>query len=131
ALAQQRGRLIGDWLFSVEAFGADAPDHDARLLDDFADELSHVASSPAQARRTLLRARHELVPAYLERLVESQLWDGVRVVGFTCTFQQSVASFALARRLKQRHPGVVTVFGGANFDGEMGLELVRCVDSVD
>ena len=34
-------------------------------------------------------------------------------------------SLALARRIKERHPGVVTVFGGANFDGEMGPEYVR------
>ena len=47
------------------------------------------------------------------------------------TFQQNTASFALARRLKQRYPHLVTVFGGANFDGEMGLELVRAVDCVD
>ena len=55
----------------------------------------------------------------------------MRVVGFSCTFQQNVASFALARRLKERYPELVTVFGGANFDGEMGLELVRSVDCID
>ena len=53
------------------------------------------------------------------------------MVGFTSTFQQNTASFALARRLKQRLPGLVTVFGGANFDGEMGPELVRAVDCID
>ena len=54
------------------------------------------------------------------------------VVGFTSTFQQNTASFALARRLKQRYPEIMTVFGGANFEGEMGLELVRTVlDFID
>ena len=53
------------------------------------------------------------------------------VVGFSSTFQQNAASFALARRLKQRHPHIVTVFGGANFDDEMGPELVRAVDCID
>ena len=131
ALAEQRGHLIGDWLFSVAAFGKEAPDHDAGLLDDFAGELAHIASSPAKARRTLLRARDELIPAYLDTLAASDVWSGAGVAGFSCTFQQSVASFALAGRLKQRHPEIVTVFGGANFDGEMGLELVRRVDEVD
>src|SRR5262249_38071932 len=50
---------------------------------------------------------------------------------FSCTFQQSTASFALARRLKHRYPDIVTVFGGANFDGEMGQELARAVDCID
>ncbi len=53
------------------------------------------------------------------------------MAGFTSTFQQNTPSFALARRLKQRFPRIVTVFGGANFDDEMGPELVRAVDCVD
>ena len=55
----------------------------------------------------------------------------MRVAGFSSTFQQNVASFALARRLKQRYPHIMTVFGGANFDGEMGAELVRTVECID
>jgi Radical SAM superfamily len=39
--------------------------------------------------------------------------------------------FALARRLKRRRPDLVTVFGGANFDGDMGAELMRTADCAD
>src|SRR5688572_14974198 len=46
-LAEQRGRLLGDWLFSVEAFGACAPDHDAQLLEEFADEFTYASAEPA------------------------------------------------------------------------------------
>src|SRR5439155_25552049 len=38
ALAEARGPLVGDWLFSVAAFGAEAPDPDGRLLDECAGE---------------------------------------------------------------------------------------------
>src|SRR5215207_4075511 len=34
-LAEARGPLVGDWLFSIEAFGEDAPDQAADLLDEF------------------------------------------------------------------------------------------------
>jgi len=130
-LADRRGPPVGDWLFSVAAFGAQAPDPDGRLLDEFAGELSFLAGTWPEARDRLLRTREHDVPALLDSLVDSQMWDDVRVVGFSCTFQQNTASFALARRLKQRYPHLVTVFGGANFDGEMGLELVRSVESID
>ena len=135
-LGDRRGRMVADWLFSVEAFGADAPDPDGRLLDDFADGLAYLddsasADAAPQWRERLLRTRHEDVPAYLDELVESYPWDGVRVVGFSSTFQQNTASFALARRLKRRYPDLLTVFGGANFDGEMGPEWVRSIDCVD
>jgi ribosomal peptide maturation radical SAM protein 1 len=130
-LAEARGRLVGDWLFSVEAFGAAAPDHDARLLDEFAGELSYLTGTQHEVRDRLLRTRDHDVPTFLDTLVGSFPWQDVRVVGFSCTFQQNTASFALANRLKQRYPDLVTVFGGANFDGDMGLELVRSVDCVD
>jgi ribosomal peptide maturation radical SAM protein 1 len=130
ALAQHRTRLIGDWLFSVEAFGDAAPDPTARFLDDFADDLRHLGS-PAEVRELLLRTRTEEIPAFLDALAAEDCWARARVVGFSSTFQQNAASIALARRLKARHPDLVTVFGGANFDGDMGIELMRCVDCVD
>ncbi|MET9913481.1 RiPP maturation radical SAM C-methyltransferase [Streptomyces sp. NPDC006476] len=130
-LAEPRGPQIGDWLFSAEAFGPQAPDPDGRLLDDFAAELSYLPGTHQAVRERLLRIRDDDVPAFLDALVDAHPWHEVQVVGFSCTFQQNAASFALARRLKQRHPHLVTVFGGANFDGEMGLELLRRVESVD
>jgi ribosomal peptide maturation radical SAM protein 1 len=130
-LCDHRGTLIGDWLFSLAAFGAEAPDHDAHMLDDLADVLSYLGASHEDARGKLLQIRNSHVPAYLDSLTNSFSWHDVKVVGFTSTFQQNMASFALARRLKQRYPRIMTVFGGANFEGEMGLELVRTVDCID
>ncbi|OLF19251.1 RiPP maturation radical SAM C-methyltransferase [Actinophytocola xanthii] len=123
ALADHHCRLVGEWLFSVEAFGDAAPDPEAGLLSRFATELRRLDG--------LRETRDRDVPAYLDALLEEYPWHEVGVVGFSATFQQNAASFALARRLKERFPDIVTVFGGANFDGEMGPELVRSVECVD
>ncbi|WP_229831033.1 RiPP maturation radical SAM C-methyltransferase [Actinoplanes ianthinogenes] len=123
SVADARGPLLGDWLFAPAAFGAAAPDPDGRFLD----ELGITGAR----RDRLLRARERDVPALLDDLAAGYPWAGVEVAGFTCTFQQNVASFALARRLKADHPGLVTIFGGAGFDDEMGLELLRRVDVID
>jgi ribosomal peptide maturation radical SAM protein 1 len=123
-LADHRGRQIGDWLFSVAAFGEAAPDPDGKLLAELGDELSYL-----DGPERLLATREQDVPAYLDAIAEELA--GVRVVCFSSTFQQNTASFALARLLKARDPDVVTVFGGANFEGEMGRELVRSVGCVD
>jgi ribosomal peptide maturation radical SAM protein 1 len=130
-LCQHRGTLIGDWLFSLEAFGDAAPDPNAHMVDDLADSLSYLGASQEEARKKLIRTRSYDVPVYLDKLVDNFPWDEVSVVGFSSTFQQSAASFALARRLKQCYPRIITVFGGANFDGEMGPELVRTIDCID
>ena len=131
AIGQMRGKLLGDWLFSLEAFGDQAPDPDNRFLDDFADGIDPILAAAELSRQKLIEVRTRVVPAYLDGLMTSVPWHRFRVVGFTCTFQQSVASFALARRLKARHPKIITLFGGANFDGDMGREFVKSVEVID
>lgn len=130
-LGQQRGPMVGDWLFSVAAFQDMAPDHDACMIEELGDDLSYFGTSPLDLRKKLLQIRDNDVPAYLDALVDEFPWEDVAVVGFSSTFQQNAASFALGRRLKQCYPHLITVYGGANFDGEMGPELVRKIDWID
>jgi ribosomal peptide maturation radical SAM protein 1 len=125
SIVDHQPRLVGDWLFSREAFGDTATDSAGQFLTEFGEELAEL--DPAR----LSQVRDHDVPAYLDALVDGFPWHEMRVVGFSSTFQQNTASFALARRLKQRFPELITVFGGANFDGEMGLELVRSLDCID
>lgn len=132
-----RRLLLGDWLFSSEAYGADAPDPSGEgLAAAVAAEGSGLTlpaelGAPEVALATLLRLRTEAVPAFLDELVATVDWSTYDVVGFTSTFQQTVASLALARRVRAIAPHVVFVYGGANFDGAMGVELQRCNDLVD
>lgn len=121
-LCFQRTWLVGDWLFSDAAFAAAAPDPEDRFLETVYEGFD------ADQLREL---RHNAVPAYLDRMMSTIDWDRFDVVGFTSTFQQNVASFALARRLKATYPRLCTLFGGANFDEEMGRELVRGVPAID
>ena len=130
-LAQHRGSMVGEWLFSLAAFRAAAPDPDSHFVADLASDLSYLAVSPAELRSRLTRLREVDVPAFLDSLVEAVPWHEMAVVGFSSTFQQNAASFALARRLKEQHPNIFTVFGGANFDGDMGPEFVRAFDFID
>ena len=130
-LAEHRGHMVGEWLFSPEAFPGAAPDPDSCMVEELADGLSYLGLPQDELREKLTHTRHIDVPSYLEMLVDEFPWGEAAVVGFSSTFQQNTASFALARRLKQRYPHIFTVFGGANFDGEMGPEFVRTVDCID
>ncbi len=132
SLADRHRRQLGEWLFSVAAFGSAAPDPQARFLDLYAGEIARAMDlDPGRLRERLLHIRQHDVPAYLDALLDGYPWAGFRVVGFTSTFQQNTASIALARRLKARYPDLLTVFGGANFDGTMGTELMRTADCID
>jgi ribosomal peptide maturation radical SAM protein 1 len=125
SLRAERSHLLGEWLFSTAAFGRQ---------DDGAEYFSAVLGDDVSlefSREQLLRLRDNVIPGWLDRVAAEDRWQRYGVVGFTSTFEQNVASLALARRLKDRYPALATVFGGANFDGEMGVEYVRAIDWID
>lgn len=130
-LAEHRGPMVGEWLFSVDAFREAAPDPDSEMLAELSTDLSYLAVTPGELRTTLEKIREDDVPSYLDSLIDGFPWQEVAVAGFSSTFQQNAASLALARRLKERHPHIFTVFGGANFSGDMGPEFVRAFECID
>ena len=76
------------------------------------------------------RARN-LSPAFIYECASELDLEQYDIVGFTSTFQQNLASLAMAKEIKRRAPHIITVFGGANFEGVMGVELHRQFPSVD
>lgn len=123
--------FVGDWLFSRAAFGAESPKAGDQFLQRFRAPIDALLEQVNASDSDLLHLRDEVIPAYLDSMLDSTPWGHYGVVGFSSTFQQNVASFALASRIKRAYPSIVTVFGGANFEGEMGTELVRSIDCID
>lgn len=120
---------LGDWLFSVAAFGDEAPDPNNEFVKVFEGSIDHILQEfPAEH---LVELRWKTLPALVDRLARETDWGGYDVVGFTSSFQQTVASCALARRIKENHPRVATLIGGANLEGEMGEELMRALPAFD
>jgi ribosomal peptide maturation radical SAM protein 1 len=116
---------LGDWLFRDLAFPGEPDGVEAYSRRFF----------PARDRRRelfeLALARRPGLGPLLDELIDRHRLDRADVVGFTSMFSQNVASFALARRLKERNPGMITVLGGANAEAPMGIEIARRVDAVD
>ena len=127
-LCQQSCRLLGEWLFSYSAFGAAAPPPETFLAgEDVPAACTRLGMTPAELRST----REVLLPRFIERQLAATDWSEFDAVGFTSMFEQTCASLAMARAIRDAHPHVKTMFGGANFDGEMGAELMRAVDWID
>ena len=128
ALASSRPYYgLSEHLFSVDIYGVDALDSDAfirKLIDDFSTGNSpEMSGIPNIESNSLIRARDEVIPKYLDRLCDRILGSGPTVVGFTTTFNQTMSSLALARRIKKRAPDVRTILGGASVHGVMGSAL--------
>ena len=84
------------------------------MLEDTAREAGCSIGYLEEMARTI-------APQFLTWALTAVEWDQYDVVGFTSTFDQNVASLSLAKLIKDVYPDVRIVFGGANFDGEMGL----------
>lgn len=115
--------FAGDWLFAQHLFG---PQLD---LDTYVATLHHYLDGDQRLAR-VLRLRAEVGP-FLEACLERFGVAGYDLVGFSTTFEQNLASLALARLIKQRHPDKTVVFGGANCEGVMGRELHRSFPWID
>jgi len=111
---------LGDWIFAEPAADADAG------YERWLREHPIPEGDIDVARR--FRA---IVPSFLDRCAEALAAAAPAVIGFTTGAEQTVASLALARRLKARLPAVRVVFGGANCQGEMGAALHRAFPWVD
>lgn len=130
ALCAHRGRMTGEWLFSIAAFGEGVDSNDTAYYSAFPGEIVWAEKGGKDAAY-LSSLRHEILPRFIEDCLEMIDWGRYHVIGFSSTFQQNVACLALARRIKECYPYVKTVFGGANMEGEMGSEYVRVFQYID
>ncbi|MGH9773546.1 MAG: RiPP maturation radical SAM C-methyltransferase [Candidatus Acidiferrales bacterium] len=120
--------LTGEWIFSHLLFPDQVmPDEAYRkeiLLKRLPGEID------LRTLLEILKAKKEAAQ-FLDHCLSSIDFSRYRIVGFTSTFEQNVASLALARLLKEKYPEIVIVFGGANCEAQMGIELHRQFRFVD
>jgi ribosomal peptide maturation radical SAM protein 1 len=118
--------FAGEWVFTPSLYGASS-----RAQTSFVREvLQGLWRLDGRSLERILRAQ-AMAPHFIDHCLQTVRWHDYAIVGFTSTFEQNIASLALAQRVKAKYPGVKIVFGGANWEGEMGLELHRCFPFVD
>lgn len=118
--------FVGEWLFTEALYGPDAV-RDAQFVEQILRRDWHLTDQ-CIAELHVVRSKIE---GFLADVLDTHDWDGVDLVGFTSTFEQNIASLALALRLKERHPRLRIAFGGANWEAAMGEELHRAFPFVD
>lgn len=119
-------QMPGEFLFTPALFG-----EQARPFSDFtASVAGYIRPYPEELLRHMERARN-LSPIFIQQCANQLDLSQYDIVGLTSTFQQNVATLAMAQELKRRAPEITTVCGGSNFEGEMGIELHRRFPFVD
>jgi ribosomal peptide maturation radical SAM protein 1 len=94
--------------------------------EEFLAELLRGGTSVAdvlgsQPERCFEKVRDEIVPQFIETQAARIAERAIPIVGFSCGFNQVLASLALAKRIKELRSDVRILFGGASLDAEMGI----------
>lgn len=128
---------VGEWIFSKALFPN--ADNTEQYIQNIlkGQDPAHQSTNPAAPKdiseafiQQILHVR-SLIDEFLDNCSEGIAQYRPKIVGFTSTFQQHVASLALAQRIKQKHPEIPIIFGGANCEGVMGIETLRQFPFVD
>ena len=125
----EKRALFGEWLFARLLF-REPPNHNeyVRTFKPVFEDLSRESGHPTSFFEEI-NAR--TAPQFLTWAMTAIDWGQYKIVGFTSTFDQNVASLSMAKMIKDLYPNIKIVFGGANFDGEMGLEHFRAFPWID
>jgi ribosomal peptide maturation radical SAM protein 1 len=131
-----RSALDPEWFFSSVLFG---PNGLGWMRNSWEDLQSNQMGTQLTDRLKILTGSNttctsivdEIVPRFIDDCMTRINWAQYAVVGFSTTFAQTLSSLLLARRLKDHHPNMRIVFGGANVDAEMGFELLKAFDWLD
>lgn len=126
-----------EWFFSAALFG---PQGLGLVKNSWEDLLStELGRKMAERLSDMTNGSEELcqkivndyVPQYIDDCLTSVDWSKYRVIGFSTTFAQTLASLLLAKNIKDRYPDIKIVLGGANVDAEMGFEVIKNFDWID
>lgn len=125
----EKRALFGEWLFSYLLF-RDNPKR-AEYPRVFKPVFEQIARQSGRPVGFFEEMATRIAPQFLTQMLTAVDWGQYRIVGFTSTFDQNVASLTMAKLIKDLYPKVTIVFGGANYDGEMGLEYFRAFPFID
>ena len=125
----EKRALFGEWLFSSLLFKENSKRAEyPKIFKPVFEQASQESGKPIGYFEEMAT---RIAPQFLTWALRSIDWGRYKLVGFTSTFDQNVASLTMAKLIKDLYPEIAIVFGGANFDGEMGLEHLRAFPFID
>jgi magnesium-protoporphyrin IX monomethyl ester (oxidative) cyclase len=122
--------LLGEWCFASRLFPA-TEKNDEQYLNMVLEVRCNGFPAELEERKDQMRWVRRQSVAYVDWLAEAILARGPKIVGCSSVFQQHCASLALLKRLRELSPDTILIMGGANCEGEMGIQTLRSFPWVD
>jgi ribosomal peptide maturation radical SAM protein 1 len=123
--------LVGEWIWTKAAFGDEIEPRDEDYFKAHEHLFRAICRRAGCTTRRFSKIRDHDAPEFIDFCLEAVDWNRFSLVGFSVVFQQLLASVALAKALKQRHPEIPVVFGGASLEDDIAEEVLRHCPQVD
>jgi ribosomal peptide maturation radical SAM protein 1 len=121
--------MVGEWIWTKAAFGDFADNQ--RYFEIYHDNLESICQQAGCTIADLSDIRENGAPAFIDFCLNSVDWSRFGVIGFSVVFQQTLASIALARALKERYPEIPIIMGGATFEDDIAEEIMNGCPQID
>lgn len=121
--------MVGEWIWTRAAFGDFARDED--YFEIYHGNLEAICRNAGCSWDDLLRLRENAAPGFIDWCLSSVDWSRFGLIGFSVVFQQTLASIALARALKEKYPHIPIIMGGATFEDDIAEEIIKGCPQVD
>lgn len=116
--------MAGEWFFADHVFPGQLPSE-----HEYVRNVLSTLIAPDMLRRFLESRRHRA--EFIEQCAKKLKATGAPIIAFTTTFHQTCACLAIAKFLKAMPDPPVICFGGANCEGEMGMQILQSFPWVD
>ena len=129
---------VNDFLFT-KVFEEDLSQFQKEHLKDISKQIlqnNHFYNNkeydtPEKVYDLLLYLRNTIIPAFLDDCMSFIKEYNPTLVGFTCMYDQTIASLALANLINKWNPNTLLVFGGYSIYGSIGKQILTSFDFID
>lgn len=122
--------LIGEWCFAGRLFPT-TQQKDEEYLNMVLEVRCTGFPPELEERKEQMHWVRRQSADYIDWVAGDILARKPKIVGCSSVFQQHCASLALLKRIHELSPETILIMGGANCEGEMGLETLRSFPWVD
>lgn len=124
--------FLADWLFNKMIYSSpvlNVEHYQKKIYNSFLS-ITQPGLSFDDAKK-MLDGLKEQASIFIDELAQQIISDVPKIVACTSSFHQHLASVALLKKVKKIDPSIVTMLGGANCEGKMGLATHRSFDFID
>lgn len=130
---------LNDFIFSG-GLDFDFTEHQQSVLEEIVSSLwNHNTdwinderfSSVGEVVDYILKIRNEVIPQYIKECAESILLSKPDLVAFSCLFDQTIPSLALAKFINEIDPSISIAFGGYALKGPIGKNILDAFSFVN